>query len=53
MHYWLDSWPHKIDETPGCDQQLVSEGYVSLTPLTWSMMDGAVLNDLKAFEGER
>ena len=50
-HYWLSSRLEEIDQSPGCDQMLTRSGYVTLTPLTWSMMDQAALPALKAFEG--
>ncbi len=45
-HYWLNSFSQDREDEPGSDAQLLREGWATLTPLSWSLMERDALDRL-------
>lgn len=50
-HYWLASWVDQEQKDEGSDWALVDEGYVTVTPLSWSLMDERAFDQIEIPEG--
>ncbi len=46
-YYWVNGKPFVIDKNPDCDNNAVSDGYVSLTPLTRDYTAYKIIDKLK------
>ncbi|PLX69424.1 MAG: 5'/3'-nucleotidase SurE [Denitrovibrio sp.] len=50
-YYWLVGEKIEIDKTPDCDESMIENGFVSVTPLMFDMTNYDMYNQLKDTEG--
>jgi 5'-nucleotidase len=51
-YYWLMGERKEMEMTSDCDEYMIENNYVSVTPLMFDMTDYGMYNQLKATEGE-
>lgn len=52
-YYWMDGHKVEVEEPPDSDGRVVSEGFVSITPIRLDMTDKGFISDLKAWPLEQ